>query len=73
MPALTVRPDLDPRGGGGNAWSIKEMKEDTVVLGSLCFPRRRRIRGKIFSFLGPRPQHMEVPRLGVESELQLLA
>ena len=25
------------------------------------------------SFLGPYPQHMEVPRLGVESELQLLA
>ena len=23
-------------------------------------------------FLGPHPQHMEVPRLGVESELQLL-
>ena len=23
--------------------------------------------------LGPHPQHMEVPRLGVESELQLLA
>ena len=26
-----------------------------------------------FSFLGPHPQHTEVPRLGVESELQLLA
>ena len=25
-----------------------------------------------FAFLGPHPQHMEVPRLGVESELQLL-
>ena len=24
-----------------------------------------------WSFLGPHPQHMEVPRLGVESELQL--
>ena len=24
-------------------------------------------------FLGPHPQYMEVPRLGVESELQLLA
>ena len=24
-------------------------------------------------FLGPRPQHMIAPRLGVESELQLLA
>ena len=24
-----------------------------------------------FCFLGPRPQHMEVPRLGVSSELQL--
>ena len=24
-------------------------------------------------FLGPVPRHMEVPRLGVESELQLLA
>ena len=28
---------------------------------------------KFFCFLGPHPQHMEVPRLGVESELQLLA
>ena len=27
----------------------------------------------IFVFLGPHPRHMEVPRLGVESELQLLA
>ena len=27
----------------------------------------------IYCFLGPHPQHMEVPRLGVESELQLLA
>ena len=27
----------------------------------------------LFLFLGPHPQHMEVPRLGVESELQLLA
>jgi len=26
-----------------------------------------------FGFLGPHSQHMEVPRLGVESELQLLA
>ena len=27
----------------------------------------------LFYFLGPHPQHMEVPRLAVESELQLLA
>ena len=27
----------------------------------------------LFFFLGPRPQHMEVPRLGVESELQMPA
>ena len=27
----------------------------------------------LFFFLGSHPQHMEVPRLGVESELQLLA
>ena len=26
-----------------------------------------------FVFLGPHPQHMEVPRLGVESEMQLPA
>ena len=26
-----------------------------------------------FCFLGPHPWHMEVPRLGVRSELQLLA
>ena len=26
-----------------------------------------------FCFLGPHPRHMEVPRLGVELELQLLA
>ena len=26
-----------------------------------------------FVFLGPHPRHMEVPRLGVESELQLPA
>ena len=27
----------------------------------------------ILCFLGPQAQHMEIPRLGVESELQLLA
>ena len=27
----------------------------------------------LFIFLGPQPWHMEVPRLGVELELQLLA
>ena len=27
----------------------------------------------IYSLIGPYPQHMEVPRLGVELELQLLA
>ena len=27
----------------------------------------------LFIFLGLHPQHMEVPRLGVESELQLLS
>ena len=27
----------------------------------------------VFGFLGPHPQHMEVPRLGVQLELQLLA
>ena len=27
----------------------------------------------LFVFLGPHPRHMEVPRLGVESELQLPA
>ena len=26
-----------------------------------------------FCFLGPHPRHMEAPRLGLESELQLLA
>ena len=26
-----------------------------------------------FFFLGPHPQHMEVPRLGVKLELQMLA
>ena len=28
--------------------------------------------GVLFAFLGPHPRPMEVPRLGVESELQLL-
>ena len=27
----------------------------------------------LFRFLGPHPQHIEVPRLGIKSELQLLA
>ena len=33
-------------------------------MGFVCF---------LLSFLGPHPQHMEVPRLGVESEPQLPA
>ena len=34
---------------------------------------RRGQRAEFFFFLGPHLQHMEVPRLGVEWELQLLA
>ena len=36
-------------------------------------PRDDKGKCFIFIFLGPNPRHMEVPRLGVESELQLLA
>ena len=33
----------------------------------------RNYAGVFFVFLGPHPWHMEIPRLGVESELWLLA
>ena len=36
-------------------------------------PKGKRIDFVLFCFLGPHPRHMEVPRLGVELELQLLA
>ena len=42
---------------------IYASKEASFLLHHLFF---------FFSFLGPHLQHMEVPRLGVESELQLL-
>ena len=44
--------------------------------GSSCSPFTRTDQGKdicFILFLGPHPQHMEVPRLGVESERQPLA
>ena len=44
---------------------------------SYCFMGIDRVSGFVFvfvfDFLGPHPQHMEVPKLGVESELQWLA
>ena len=36
-------------------------------------PRQEHLFFFFLLFLGPLPRHMEVPRLGVESELQLLA
>ena len=45
-----------------------ESGKTKVVLES-CFG----IHLSFFAFLGPHPRHMEVPRLGVESQLQLLA
>ena len=42
----------------------KQKKEMDILFYFLIF---------FLSFLGPHPQHMEVPRLGVESELQLPA
>ena len=33
----------------------------------------KKLKKILFVFLGPRPWHMEVPRLGFESEMQLLA
>ena len=45
------------------AWPLVALAE-VFVSSFLCF---------VFVFLGPHPWHMEVPRLGVELELQLLA
>ena len=51
----------------------------TTCRHSIWFPKPRSGQDFFLSFflffvlLGPQPRHMEVPRLGVESELQLLA
>ena len=44
----------------------------SVMLEGNHIPHKQETR-RPFSFLGPHPRHMEVPRLGVESELQPLA
>ena len=60
-----------PSALGGRVWSpelsdIKRHGDNFVFLESHVL--------QCFSFiLGPRPRHMEVPRLGVKSELQLPA
>ena len=41
-------------------WGITNMQQDRIYI--YIF---------IYCFLGPHPRHMEVPRLGVKSELQL--
>ena len=44
--------------------SVSDSPGDLVKNANCCF---------VFVFLGPHPQHMEVPRPWVQSELQLLA
>ena len=48
---------------------MSKLKSKRIVGGFLVFY----LFVCLFCFLGPHPQHMEVPGLGVESELQLLA
>ena len=48
---------------------LKPSPASWAILEALAFPRF--VFG--FGFLGPHPQYMEVPRLGVDSELQLPA
>ena len=49
--------------GVGNAWGVSLFLFIIILLLLLLF----------WLFLGPHPQHIEVPRLGVRSDLQLLA
>ena len=49
-----------------NAWVFPTVKQWVKV-------KRRAVFCLFFFFLGPHPRHTEVPRLGVESELQLAA
>ena len=46
-----------------NLYILKKMYSGKIVFGAKLF---------FFFFKGPHPQPIEVPRLGVESELQLL-
>ena len=56
--------------GGGTVCQSTEFThwEPVGVLGLYMF-----VSFFFFCFLGPHPRHMEVPRLGVQSELELLA
>ena len=62
-------------------WQYKYLVLVYYFLNSLCHLRVRMFKNKttlstyvlFLIFLGPHPRHMEVPRQGVQSELQLLA
>ena len=73
-----------PAGGPQGTGSPTEGPGQTLCLGNLpamkhtarLGPASENVLGFfsfLFCFLGPHPQDMEVPRLGVNSELQLLA
>ena len=50
------------------------LAEDHIQGTLIIFRRLLKLFVRLFAcFLGPHPRHMDVPRLGVESELQLLA
>ena len=57
--------------------TIHETSEHCVPPGARLYPQLLALDRSyylfIYCFLGPHPQHMEVPRLGVQSELQLPA
>ena len=55
--------------GGGDILQARERTEASIEESSFCFF----FFAFCFLFLGPYPRHMEVPRLGVKSELRLPA
>ena len=65
MPPAKVEKQKGPRGKcvlgemGAHMFLSASEEYSSVVFTVVCF----------FCFLGPHPQHMEVPRLGVELEL----
>jgi len=66
-PPIVAGPQLQLQRTGGQSWRLDQLRGSSAT-GAMCF------ESFIFFFsfcyfFGPLPRHMEVPRLGVESEL----
>ena len=75
-PKAPKAPKGVPTAGATGATAMPILKEEDLMLNVFIIRKKRMyFEGTLFFlvFLGLHPQHMEIPRLGVKSELQLTA